>query len=234
FFPGREPEPLDETLSLLKSACIASGADLGIAHDGDADRMMAVDNKGRFVSGDKMLAFFAIREARNAIAVPVDTSRVIDDMLGGIKISHTKVGDVYVAEALKKINGDFGGEPSGAWIFPEVSLCPDGIYAAARLVEIVEKEGEFSGLLEAIPEYPVKRGAFPCRDKNKAMVKITEKLKGLGNINTLDGVRVDLKDGWILVRPSGTEPKIRITVESKERCDDLFNKAENIVRGAIE
>ena len=234
FFPGREPEPLEETLSLLKSACIASGADLGIAHDGDADRMMAVDNKGRFVSGDKMLAFFAIREARNAIAVPVDTSRVIDDMLVGIKISHTKVGDVYVAEALKKINGDFGGEPSGAWIFPEISFCPDGIYAAARLVEILEKEGEFSGLLEAIPEYPVKRGAFPCRDKNKAMVKITEKIKGLGNINTLDGVRVDLKDGWILVRPSGTEPKIRITVESKERCDDLFNTAENIVRGAIE
>ncbi len=234
FFPGREPEPLDETLGLLKSSVIASGADLGIAHDGDADRMMAVDNEGRFVSGDKMLAFFAIREARNAIAVPVDTSRVIDDMLGGIKISRTKVGDVYVAEALKKINGDFGGEPSGAWIFPEVSYCPDGIYAAARLVEILEKEGEFSGLLAAINEYPVKRGAFPCRDKNKAMVKIAEKLKGLGNINSLDGVRVDLKDGWILVRPSGTEPKIRITVESKERCNDLFNKAENIVRGAIE
>ncbi len=233
FFPGREPEPIDETLGLLKNTVKAAGADLGIAHDGDADRMMAVDNEGRFVSGDKMLAFFAVREARYAIAVPVDTSRVVDDMLKGIKISRTKVGDVYVAEKLKEIKGEFGGEPSGAWIFPEISLCPDGIYAAARLVEIVEKEGMFSDLLGSIPEYPVKRGAFPCQDKMKSMTRITERLKGLGKVDTLDGIRADLDDGWILVRPSGTEPKIRITVESQSRCDELFKKAEEIVKGAI-
>jgi phosphoglucosamine mutase len=218
----------------LKSTVKATGADLGIAHDGDADRMVAVDNQGRYVSGDKMLAFFAIREARKAIAVPVDTSRVVDDLLVGIEITRTRVGDVYVAEALKKIGGDFGGEPSGAWIFPEVSLCPDGIYAAARLVEIVEKEGELGRLLDSIPEYPVKRGAFPCRNRNKAMVQIIEKLKKLGEINAMDGVRVDLDDGWILVRPSGTEPKIRITVESNGRCEELYNMAFGIVKGAID
>ncbi len=232
-FPGREPEPVDETLGVLKSTVKAADADLGIAHDGDADRMMAVDDKGRFVSGDKMLAFFAAREAKKAIAVPVDTSRVIDDILNGVKISRTKVGDVYVAQELNKIDGEFGGEPSGAWIFPKISLCPDGIYAAARLVEIVEKEGKFSKLLDSIPEYPVKRGAFPCQDKKKAMAEIAHKLGGLGEINTLDGVRVDLEDGWILVRPSGTEPKIRITVESADKCDELFSKASDIVRRAI-
>jgi len=232
-FPGREPEPVEENLGLLKSTVKATGADLGIAHDGDADRMMAVDNKGRYVSGDKMLAFFAMREARTAIAVPVDTSRVVDDLLDGIKITRTRVGDVYVAEALKKTRGDFGGEPSGAWIFPKVSLCPDGIYAAARLVEIVEKEGYLGKLLDSIPEYPVKRGAFPCRDRNKAMVQIIKELKKLGDINTMDGVRVDLDDGWILVRPSGTEPKIRITVESNSRCEELYEKACSIVKGAI-
>ncbi len=232
-FPGREPEPVDETLGVLKSTVKATDADLGIAHDGDADRMMAVDDKGRFVSGDKMLAFFAVREAKKAIAVPVDTSRVIDDILNGVKISRTKVGDVYVAQELNKIDGEFGGEPSGAWIFPKISLCPDGIYAAARLVEFVEKEGTFSKLLDSIPEYPVKRGAFPCPDKKKAMAEIASKLGGLGEINTLDGVRVDLEDGWILVRPSGTEPKIRITVESANKCDELFNKASEVVRRAI-
>ncbi len=232
-FPGREPEPVDETLSVLKSTVKACGADLGIAHDGDADRMMAVDNQGRFVSGDKMLAFFAIREAKKAIAVPVDTSRVIDDLLNGIKISRTKVGDMYVAEELNRINGDFGGEPSGAWIFPGISLCPDGIYAAARLVELVEKEGDFGRLLDSIPSYPVKRGAFPCPDKKKAMVEVARKLEELGEINTLDGARVDVEEGWILVRPSGTEPKIRITVESRNRCDELFSVAEEIVRKAI-
>lgn len=232
-FPGREPEPVDETLGVLKSMVIAAGADLGIAHDGDADRMMAVDDKGHFIGGDKMLAFFATREAKKAIAVPVDTSRVIDDILNGVKISRTKVGDVYVAQELNKIGGEFGGEPSGAWIFPKISLCPDGIYAAARLVEIVEKEGMLSKLLDSIPEYPVKRGAFPCQNKKKAMAEIAHKLGGLGEINTLDGVRVDLEDGWILVRPSGTEPKIRITVESANKCDELYDTASEIVRRAI-
>lgn len=232
-FPGREPEPVDENLSLLKNTVKAAGADLGIAHDGDADRMMSVDNRGRFVSGDKLLAFFAMREAKKAIAVPVDASRVIDDLLNGIKISRTKVGDVYVAEMLKKIQGEFGGEPSGAWIFPKVSYCPDGIFAAARLVEILSKEGDFSKLLGSIPEYPVKRGAFQCEDKKEAMVKIASELEKLGVINTLDGIRVDLEDGWILVRPSGTEPKIRITVESKNRCDELYRMTEQIVRKEI-
>jgi phosphoglucosamine mutase len=231
-FPGREPEPVEENLGLLMSTVKAAGADLGIAHDGDADRMMAVDNYGRYVTGDKMLALFAVREARIAIAVPVDTSRVIDDLLDGIDISRTRVGDVYVAEALKKTGGDFGGETSGAWIFPKVSLCPDGIYAAARLVEIVEKEGELGKLLDAIPEYPVKRGAFPCKDKKKAMVRIIKKLSELGEINTLDGVRVDLEDGWILIRPSGTEPKIRITVESSSRYVELYDMASDIVKEA--
>jgi phosphoglucosamine mutase len=232
-FPGREPEPVEENLGLLKSTVKAAGADLGIAHDGDADRMMAVDNNGRYVSGDKMLALFAVREARKAIAVPVDTSKVVDDLLDGINISRTRVGDVFVAEALKKTGGDFGGEPSGAWIFPKVSFCPDGIFAAARLVEIVEKEGELGKLLDSIPEYPVKRGAFPCRDRNKAMVQIIEELIKLGDINTMDGVRVDFDDGWILVRPSGTEPKIRITVESNGRCEELYDLACGIVKGAI-
>jgi len=229
-FPGREPEPVEENLGLLMSTVKAAGADLGIAHDGDADRMMAVDNYGRYVTGDKMLALFAVREARKAIAVPVDTSRAIDNLLDGIEISRTRVGDVYVAETLKKTGGDFGGEPSGAWIFPRVSLCPDGIYAAARLVEIVEKEGELGKLLDSIPEYPVKRGAFPCTDKKKAMIKIIEKLSQLGEINTLDGVRVDLEDGWILIRPSGTEPKIRITVESGSRCEEFYKMASEIVK----
>ncbi|VVB85953.1 Phosphoglucosamine mutase [uncultured archaeon] len=195
--------------------------------------MMAVDNRGNFVTGDKMLAFLAAREAKKAIAVPVDTSRVIDDLLEGVKISRTKVGDVYVAEELKRIRGEFGGEPSGAWIFPKISLCPDGIYAAAHLVGLVNKEGDFGELLDDIPAYPVKRGAFVCADRKKAMSRISEELGKLGTINTLDGVKVDLEDGWILVRPSGTEPKIRITVESMNRCDEMYEMAQNIVKREI-
>jgi len=133
---------------------------------------------------------------------------------------------------LKKRNAEFGGEPSGSWIFPEISLCPDGILAAARLVEIVEKEGRLDALMDELPTYPMIRGAVPCSNEKKknAMDKITIALKKLGDVTDIDGIRVDTDNGWILVRPSGTEPKIRITVEARKGVEGLYSNAEKLVR----
>ncbi len=235
FFPARAPEPDEKNLEMLKKATVAFGADLGIAHDGDADRMMAVDGLGRFVEGDKLMAFFGLRETKKSIVVPVDTSMMVDDVLKGRKVYRTRVGDVYVAEELKKRIADFGGEPSGSWIFPGISLCPDGIYAAARLVEIVENEGRLDLLVDELPAYPMKRGALPCSNgkKETAMGKIGMELSKLGRVSNIDGIRVETENGWILVRPSGTEPKIRITAEARNDVEKLYSKAEKIVRGAI-
>jgi len=235
FFPARNPEPIEKNLEMLKKATVAMGADLGIAHDGDADRMMAVDGLGRFLEGDKLLAFFGLRETRKSIVVPVDTSIMVDDVLKGRKIYRTRVGDVYVAEELKKRNAEFGGEPSGSWIFPEISLCPDGILAAAKLVEIVEKEGKLNELIDELPTYPMIRGAIPCSNENKenAMGKIARALKKLGDVTDIDGTRVDTGNGWILVRPSGTEPKIRITAEAREGLEELYSNAQKLVRESL-
>jgi phosphoglucosamine mutase len=235
FFPARNPEPVEKNLGMLKKATAAFGADLGIAHDGDADRMMAIDGKGRFVEGDKLLALFGLREAKKSIVIPVDASMIIDDVLKGREIYRTRVGDVYVAEELKKRNADFGGEPSGSWIFPKISLCPDGIYAAARLVEIVENEGRLDALIDGLPSYPMKRGEVSCDNKKKesGMRKIGIVLKKFGRVSTIDGIRVDTENGWILVRPSGTEPKIRITAEAREGVDELYTRAETIVKEAL-
>lgn len=235
FFPARNPEPVEKNLEMLKKVTIAFGAELGIAHDGDADRMMAIDGSGRFVEGDKLLALFGLREAKKSIVVPVDTSIMVDDVLKGRKIYRTRVGDVYVAEELKKRKADFGGEPSGSWIFPKISLCPDGIYAAARLVEIVENEGKLEALIDGFPSYPLLRGAVPCGNdkKENAMRKIGIKLKKMGDVSSIDGIRVDTGNGWILVRPSGTEPKIRITAEARRGVDELYAKAEKIVKEAV-
>ena len=93
-----------------------SGADLGIAHDGDADRMMAVDEQGRFISGDKLLAILAQASKTKNIVTTIDASMSIEEM--GYKTKRTKVGDPFVSEELKK-GGKFGGEPSGAWVFPD-------------------------------------------------------------------------------------------------------------------
>ncbi|MCX9084533.1 MAG: phosphoglucosamine mutase [Candidatus Methanoperedens sp.] len=235
FFPARDPEPIEKNLEMLKKTTIAMGADLGIAHDGDADRMMAVDNRGRFLEGDKLLAFFGLRETTKSIVVPVDTSIMVDDVLNGRTIYKTRVGDVYVAEELMKRNAQFGGEPSGSWIFPEISLCPDGILAAARLVAIVEKEGHLDALIDELPTYPMIRGAIPCANEKKAsaMKAIAGSLKKLGEVCDIDGIRVDTNNGWVLVRPSGTEPKIRITAEARTGVEELYAKAETLVKGSL-
>src|SRR5207245_73032 len=106
-------------------------ADLGIAHDGDGDRMVAVDREGRFVGGDALLALFARQEVRRSLVVPVDASMVLEDLLPSAKVWRTRVGDVYVAAELKRRGAEFGGDPSGTWIFPKSTFCPDGVDAAA-------------------------------------------------------------------------------------------------------
>ena len=96
-FPGRPPEPVDEHLNDLKKAVVSMKADLGIAHDGDADRMVAIDDKGVYLGGDQLLAMFAKKFAKKKAVVTVDASMVIDDYIDA-KVVRTRVGDVFVSE----------------------------------------------------------------------------------------------------------------------------------------
>jgi len=240
FFPARDPEPIEENLSELKKAVVSSGADLGIAHDGDADRMMAVDDKGRYVSGDELLAYFCKFEVKRSLVCPVDVSMTVERAINGAKIYRTRIGDAFVSEEAKNTGADFGGETSGTWIFPKISYCPDGIYAAAKLVELVSKNGKLSGSIDSLARYPLKRGGIKFShsvDKKKLMENIrsgldTSKAK---DVNTLDGLRIDYEGGWILVRPSGTEPKIRITAEAedKEKLEQLYMDVETVVKRCV-
>src|SRR5256712_3104384 len=235
-FPGRDPEPLEENLAVLSSTVRAVHADLGIAHDGDGDRMIAVDREGRFVGGDTLLALFAREEVRRGLVVPVDASMILDDLLPKATIWRTRVGDVYVAAELKRRGADFGGEPSGTWIFPKVTLCPDGVYAAAHLVSIV-KETPLSELVAQVPQHPILRGAvpFPASERAAVVAKIDGAIRGIdGKLETVDGWRVGFEDGWFLVRLSGTEPKVRITAEARSaaRAKELYELASSKVTGA--
>lgn len=219
FFPGRMPEPSAANLQELMKMVKVTGADLGIAHDGDADRMIAVDETGKMAEFDKLLALLACAVGGNVVTT-VDASSTIDLCLKerGPAI-RTKVGDVHVAEAIEKYNASFGGEPSGTWIHPDFCMCPDGILSALRVIELVQKKGPLSELLDNLTSFPTLREKEICKEsqKFKIMENVKENLPQLFEdvikVDLIDGVRISMKDGsWVLIRPSGTESYVRITL----------------------
>ena len=240
-FPGRPSEPTRETLVGLSSLVKSTDADLGIAHDGDADRMMAVDETGAFVPKDVLFALFA-REAAgdgDVVAAPVGTSMTVDDTLAavGASVTRTPVGDVFVAEEANRPDVVFGGEPSGAWIWPTETLCPDGPLAACTLLELAAERGPLSTLVTEIETYPIRRTALEVEDKAAVMDHVREHVnERYGDVETLDGVSITVDDGWMLVRASGTQPIVRVTAEARteSRAEELAADAVAILEHAIE
>ncbi len=230
-FCPHDIEPTEANLRDLIEATKEFGADLGIAHDGDADRMMVVDDKGRFVPGDKLLAIFAQGVGARKVVTTIDASMSIDEM--GFKVSRTRVGDPYVSEELKK-GGDFGGEPSGNWIFPNVSLCPDGIYAAVQVVAIAGRQ-KLSLLVDSLPSYAVLRGSI--NSEGIAMSELEQRLKAMKplSVSDVDGIKLNFEDGWLLIRASGTEPKIRVTAEAKSEAQvhQLYDSGISAIKDCI-
>jgi len=236
-FPGRPPEPVEENLSDLMKAVSSTKADLGIAHDGDADRMVAVDDRGAFLGGDELLALFAKHYAKRKVVVTVDASMSIDDYVGA-EVIRTRVGDVFVSEEVKNAKADFGGEPSGTWIFPDQTFCPDGVLAAARLVDLVGR-GRLSDLRKGIPRYPILRDSvrFDPRDRATVLKHVEDELRAVDceEMLTMDGFRLQFEDGWALVRASGTEPKVRFLAEarSEKRAAEIMKQISSVVKRCV-
>ena len=238
FFPGRNPEPNAENLQTLMKTVVAIGADLGIAHDGDADRMITVDEQGNVSPFDSLLALIS-KEFDGDIVTTVDAGLCMDESVKG-EVLRTKVGDVNVAEVIIEKDAAFGGEPSGTWLHPDFCMCPDGILSGLRMAEIVSRDGKLSELLAQIPSYPNIREKITC--SKEAKVKVMENMEELlkdafddiRDVNSIDGVRLTFEDdSWVLVRPSGTEDYIRITLEArdedraesiKETCVKIINE----------
>lgn len=220
-FP-RPSEPLEENLKQLKDMVISSGADLGLAHDGDADRLMAVDGRGRFINGDALLVILAQGVGAKRVITTIDASSVIEEQ--DFEVRRTPVGDNFISLGLKDW-GDFGGEPSGSWVFPNFSYCPDGLFAAAQVVAIAATH-KLSSLADGIPQYPIRRTSVEL--DRELIPAIMQKLVGLGpdTVDRSDGIKLVFSDSWVLVRPSGTEPKIRLTVQARDwnRVESLYEQ----------
>ncbi|MDB2250559.1 phosphoglucosamine mutase [Halorubrum ezzemoulense] len=235
-FPGRPSEPTAANCETACEVVAATDADLGLVHDGDADRLMAVDERGRFVAGDALLALFARREAGagDRVAVPVDTSLLVADALSEVDaaVTYTPVGDAYVAAEAAKPGVAFGGEPSGAWIWPDRTLCPDGPLAACILTALVGAEGSLAALVDGLPEYPIRRDSVRTGRKSETVERVGEAAAAeYDDVSNLDGVRVETDAGWFLVRASGTEPLVRITAEARDEADAdaLFETARGLI-----
>lgn len=243
FFPGRNPEPNSDNLQNLMKIVKAIGADIGIAHDGDADRMIAVDEKGRLSDFDKLLTIMAM-QFDGVIITTVDASACLDTQiqkLGG-NVIRTPVGDVHVAESIVEHDAPFGGEPSGTWIHPDFCMCPDGLLSALRIIHAVQVNGKLSEQLDAIESYPTIREKIICsNDKKDAVMQavsenFADEFSDVAEILTIDGVRIQFKDNsWVLIRPSGTEPYIRITAEAKtqQKLDEIDKISNNFLKKLI-
>jgi len=229
---GEFPHGLEPTAENLKDVCKEvkdSGAEIGIAHDGDADRSAAIGKNGELIEWDSLLAVLA--SGKNRVVTTVDASMRIDDVCG--EVIRTPIGDVAVANAIKRENADFGGEPSGSFIFPEVHLFPDGPLTAAKVVRLVS-EGKFYETLSGIKSYPMKRLKIPCEEGSKQ--GMIDRLKStIRNADYTDGVKINKENGWFLIRPSGTEPCMRITAEGKDGAalDELVAEASEILEQLI-
>jgi phosphomannomutase len=203
------------------------GADLGIAHDGDGDRVAVIDERGNFIKCDALIAFFAERVLKSrrggTIVTSINTSIAIDEIVAKAGGKTIRTGLGQFTEAMIKHRACFAGEP---WklVFPEFWPWADGILAAAKLIEFVAAEGKpISEILaEKIPDYPMFHEEFWCPEEKKqefvrsASEYILKNLSEVQEVLDFDGFRLNRENGsWILVRASGTEPKLRLVVEGR-------------------
>ncbi len=213
-FPGHPSEPTEENLGTLRRMVIAKKADLGIAHDGDADRFVAITPSGRYLNGDYILAIFAKVLGFNRIVAPVDSSMLLENFA---KVIRCKVGDANVSRKMKELGVDFGGENSGTQIFSSWRYTPDAIYAALKFSKIAETN-DIESIIEEFPKYYTLRRSIRYEKRGILEDRIEKFLKDY-EVDRVDGYRVSLDNGWFLLRFSGTEPKLRITVEFDNEKD---------------
>jgi phosphomannomutase / phosphoglucomutase len=245
-FPGHLSEPTEANLQDLVRVVPSFGADFGVAHDGDADRAVFVEANGRYVPGEEtltLLAQDAVERHRGGIVVsPVSASQSVEDAVRpfGGRVVYTRVGSPSVTHAMQEHRAVFGGEENGGLIFPAFQLARDGAMTLAAVLDLLARRKTSLGdVLKEIPRYTMvkEKIACPVDLRDRVLARVTEELGGRAErVETLDGVKAYFSGGWVLLRPSGTEPLFRVFAEAKEpgRARAIADEGLRSVRGAID
>jgi phosphomannomutase/phosphoglucomutase len=249
-FPGRDPEPIPENLADLGRLVRATDADVGIAHDGDADRAIFYDEHGEYVEGDATLAALAAAELDDgdttvsAVNVSQRLVDVAEDV--GATLELTPIGSTNIITRIEELQAagehvPVAGEGNGGIFFPDYRLSRDGAFIGARFLELVA-DRPVSEIVAPYDDYHnVRRNlAYDTEDERTAMLDAADRVAADtdADVSTIDGYRLDYGDAWVLARPSGTEPLVRVYAEAHgearatELVDEFVGHLEDAKRDA--
>jgi phosphomannomutase len=244
-FPGRSPEPKEDTLQGTINFLRQHDADLAVCFDGDADRVVFCDKEG-FLGFNEPIAFIsrlAVKKTgKKKVATTVETGTLLDLAVKdlGAEVVRGKVGDVAVAYLARQLDAALGVEQVGVYIMPEAGYYPDSIFASLFLLGQLSDAREIRQFFQGMPRVFFEKAKISCPNelKESIMARVKEKahIFAPDEINTLDGLRLQFADSWMLIRPSGTEPVIRVISESmsQKKTDELMGKGKKLVQSLVE
>ena len=246
-FPNHEPNPLvPENVAALKDLVLRTGADVGVIYDGDADRVMFVDENGRFISPDLMIAvlghwFLEEKGEKGIVLQDIRSSKAVGEYLRpmGAEMETWKVGRAFAARKLREIDGVYGGELAGHYYFRDFFYSDSGLLASILILNVIagmkSKGISLSGLISRIEKYQNSGEInFRIEDKRGAMDAVRDYFMGSEKATAymdFDGYRVEFPDWWFNIRPSNTEPYLRFICEasSKELLDSKVSAVRRIL-----
>ncbi len=227
-----KPEPVKENLTELADALQKGNYDIGFCQDPDADRLVILDERGRFIGEDYSLAFcvdyiLSHSQVKNpVVVVNLSTSKVVEDIAirHGAQLIQTKIGETHVSQGIREHHAVVGGEGNGGVIYPKIGWGRDSLVGIViALKYLAESQKSVSEIESAYPRYVLLRDKVTLSDASQVaglIAKVESVFPGMP-VNRIDGSKIGLPNGWVHVRPSNTEPIVRIFIEMPSEAEGL-------------
>ena len=230
-FPGRGSEPTPQNLSELSKIVIENNADLGIAFDGDGDRSIFCDEKGNIMTGDKsallLTQYILTTNPNSKIVTCINSGTAIESIAKEFNstVIRTRVGSVEVSRRMVTINAILGFEENGGFMFGKHNQVRDGIMTLGLLLDLLASSNQpITTMIKSLPPSFTAKDKIACTTE-QAHDLISKLMKEFPDADTLDGIKINFgPKEWIMIRPSGTEPIVRIyaEAESQDKLDQLI------------